>query len=175
MRVDTTLLMYGVFQSCRHALRHTSTALNLLSETLEFIKQQGTLVVEVPDKGVEENAIQSIVVVPSAEPDQADLLCPANQALFSLIYVGTSELQRLWAAGSKSAVRSLGYAFHMLPPLLRTPDQFSPRQYMCCFGDVRHHWNELSPEMRRTFCDVLGLDLAEVTALDNSADHLEGQ
>jgi hypothetical protein len=91
MLIDTTLLMYSAFQSCRHALRHTSTALNLLAETLEFVKQQGTLVAEAPDKWVEENAMQSIVVVPSAEPDQADLLSAANQALFSLIYVGTSD------------------------------------------------------------------------------------
>ncbi len=170
MRIDATLLMYGAFQSCRHAGRHTSTALNLLAEILEFANQQGTLVVEVPDTWVEKNAMQSIAVMPGGELNQVDLLSAANQALFSLICVGTNELQRLWTIGAKPAVRSLGYAFHMLPPLLRTPDQFSPSQYMCCFGKVLRHWNELSPEMRRTFCDVLGLDLTEVTALDDSAE-----
>jgi hypothetical protein len=149
---------------------HSATALSLLVETLEFVKQQGTLVAEVSDDWVNEHKLQGLVVPLGTEPKGDKTLSAANQKLFSLIDIGTHDLQRLWASDSKYAVRSLGYAFHIIPPLLRTPERFSPQSYLFCFRIVCNHWNELSPEMRQAFCAIQGLELAEATRLVNSAE-----
>jgi len=91
-----------------------------------------------------------------------DRIASSGQPLFALLYVGIHELQRLWASESTYAVRSLGYAFHMIPQLLRTPEQFDRKAYRFCFRMVSAHWDELSPEMRQSFCDVLGMTLEPV-------------
>jgi len=39
MLVDTTDLMYNVFQGCRGALRATPIGLSILREALEFVRQ----------------------------------------------------------------------------------------------------------------------------------------
>jgi hypothetical protein len=124
MLKDSTNLMYDVFQSCRHALRQTTTALNLLIETLEMVKHQETLLIEVSDDWVTTNQLRKRTVTLNAEEKLAYRLSPANQKMFTMIDVGTRELQRLWASESTNAVRCLGYAFHNIPALLLKPDEF---------------------------------------------------
>jgi hypothetical protein len=164
MLIDSTIFMYGVFQDCRHG-RGMERRLDVLIEAFEIAKQQGRLVVEVPETWVNANELRYSVVV-NQEQDSA--LLPANQQLFSLIYIGTQELKRLCALEAKHALRCLGYAFRNIPALLRTPDQFSPKAYMGCFRIVSNHWDKLSFEMRQAFCDVLGLGLEEATTMANS-------
>ena len=125
MLVDATILMYGVFQSCRHSLHRTAAALNLLAETFEIVKQQGTLLMEVPDNWVTERQLQEPKDSLQVEHKLDYAISPANQKLFSLIYIGTGELKRLWASESTYAVRCLGYAFHNIPALLLKPAEFN--------------------------------------------------
>src|SRR5258708_31128556 len=166
--IDTTDIMYGTFQSCRHALHHTGTALNLLAETLEMVKQQGMFVVEDSDEWVNKNNLQRLVVSPGDNTKQDNSLSPASERLFSLLYIGAQELQRLWALEAKQAVRCLGYSFHFIPAILRTPEEFSPEGYMTCFRLIAYHWDQLSVEMRQAYCKILDLEFEVATKLATS-------
>lgn len=156
--VDTTNLMYGVFQCCRAALRRTPEALNLIDEILKIIKQQETFIITVSDEWVKKIGTTSSIVDRSDRSMKDIALSPANQALFSLICVGATEFRRLWEAGASDAVRHLGYAFHNVPALLRTPDKFLPTDFL---GNMGRHWDEYSLEMKQAICDIKGISLQE--------------
>jgi hypothetical protein len=168
MLIDTTAIMYRTFLSCRHATLDTGSSLNLLAELIGLVKQQGTLAVELPDHWLDspDKEKQALVENPSkVKLAENSALSTQNQILFSLIDIGVHELQRLWQAESKLAVRSLGYAFHILPQLLRKPEEFDPERFMFCFRIVCKHWGELSLELQKAFCEVMGLTLDQVTTL----------
>ncbi len=170
MLIDSTHLMYETFQSCRHALENAGALLNLLRETLEVVKQQKTYTVEIPDHWAEplnEYTRRAILSTSGVEPTTVDSLSPENQQFFSLVYIGTHELIRLWASESKPAVRSIGYALHVIPDLLRKPQRFDRRGYWFCFRIVSTYWTELSLEMQHAFCKIMGLELKEARELIN--------
>jgi len=167
MLIDSTILMYATFQGCRHG-RTTDKHLNLLSEILKLVEHQLTFSVDVPDHWLDivyEYTRQQMTIGPGNQPRREFLLSSNNQQLFSLLCDGVHELQRLWSSESKYAVRSLGYAFHIVPQLLRTPEQFDRDRYMFCFRAVCAHWEELSPEMQKSFCNVLGIKEEEAQKL----------
>ena len=176
MEIDSPSLMYGTFQRCSHARPDCDELLTLLSSILVVVNQQQRFLVEVPDhlvpdkwvKAVHDDTQRASLYVRSLKQEVRDDLSARNQALFSLIEVGTRELQRLWAIQATFAVRSLGYAFHVLPNLLRTPEEFSPKSYRFCFRIISAHWNDLSLEMREAFCKVVGLKLESADTLIKS-------
>lgn len=165
MHIDSTRLMYSVFQSCRHGLHYSGTQLELLLETLDIVKQQRVLFVNVDDNWVKQHELESLAVAPLARLTRNDALSSANQPLFMLIDVGAHDLQRLWSAEAVPVVRRLGYAFHILPALLWKPQAFKPDLYMFCFRMVGLHWAELSSELRQAFCALQGLTLDEAARL----------
>lgn len=168
--------MHGTFQQCQHARPACGELLVLLSNILDVVKQQRRFLVEVPDaivpdkwiKAVRDDTERAILYTRGLKQAVRDDLSPRNQALFSLIDVGTRELQRLWAVQATFAVRSLGYAFHVLPDLLRTPEEFSPKSYRFCFRVISPHWNELSLELPGAFCKIVGLQLKSADTLVKS-------
>jgi len=95
--------------------------------------------------------------------------------LLDLVQIGARELQRLWAMGDKPAVQSLGYALHVIPDLLRTPEQFSQESYMFCFRIISVHWNKLSVPMQEAFCRVVGLRVGIAqTLIDTDGFSIKG-
>jgi len=128
---DTTILMNGTFQTCRHALPESAMWLNLLLQVLENVKQQRKLIVEIPDnwlsyadeysayyirksrvprsrihgnwlkirRRVDEkpslSTLRELLLGAGFKPEIETGLSTQNEQLFSLIYVGTHELQRL--------------------------------------------------------------------------------
>ena len=167
MLIDSTLLMYSVFQSCRHGLHKSGERLDLLIETLEIVKQQSRLLIGVSGGWVRQHQVQKLAVALWARLQRKDALSPTNQKLFSLVDVGARELRVLWSTESIDAVRCLGYAFHIIPALLWKPEQFSPEEYMFCFQRVCMYWGELSLEMRHVFCEVVGSTLDEAATIAN--------
>src|SRR5215510_16126061 len=120
MLIDSPSVMHGTFQRCRHAQPDCGELLALLNKILDVVNQQGKLLVEVPDrvlpdkwvKAVHDDTQRAIAFMQEMKPQDYDALSPKNQSLFSLIQIGTRELQRLWAIGAKPAVQALVYAFH---------------------------------------------------------------
>jgi len=169
--------MAGVFQQCRHGRTDCEELLTLLGSILVFVKLQQRFLVEVPAylvpdkwvKAVQDDTERAIAYMRSLKQEVRDDLSVRNQVIFSLIEVGTRELHRLWAIQSTSAVRSLGYAFHVLPDLLRTPEEFSPNSYRFCFRVISAHWKDLSLEMRQAFCKIVGLRVKSADTLIKSS------
>lgn len=133
-----------------------------------MVEEQGRFVINVPDEWGRQNKLQNGGVDRSQYLKEDDALSAANGPLFEVIYVGAYELWKFWASGSMGPVRSLGYAFHVLPGLLRTPDRFSPELYLFNFRIVSFYWNILSPELRAALCKLQGLDAREAARLIQS-------
>jgi hypothetical protein len=168
--------MYGVFQQCRHGRTDCGELLTLLGSILVYVNRQQRFLVEVPDylvpdkwvKAVRDDTERAISYMRNRNQEVRDDLSARNQVMFSLIEVGTRELHRLCAVQATIAVRSLGYAFHVIPDLLRTPEEFSPKSYRFCFRVISAHWEELSLEMREAFCEIVGLKLESADTLIKS-------
>ena len=158
MRVDTTKLMYGVFQICRVVEVRSGTALVQLAETLEIVKQQRNIVIRVTKTWVQQNKLQQSVVPCWTRLKPDTKISPANQELCDLVCLGTGELQRLLASEAFEAVQMLGYAFHIVPRLLRTPSEFQPTWF---FRNMRPNWEEYSIEMRQAICKMMHISLEE--------------
>jgi len=172
MLIDSPSVMYGTFQRCRHASPDSTELLALLNDVLEVVSQQGRFLVEVPDQHIPDKWLKAVrddterAITDLRDMEQGrDELSSQNQSLFSLLKEGTRELRRLWAMDAKHAVQSLGYAFHVIPPLLRTPERFNPESYMFCFRMISAFWKDLSLEMREAICKVVGLELGAAEGL----------
>ena len=114
---------------------------------LVCVRQCGTLVVAVPRAW-----LGCVCRVPlNGLPEK-------GQQLLSFVEVGLAELQRLSLAAPTEAVRSLGYALHPIPHLVRNSEEFDAQSYRFCFRIVAFFWSELSPEVQQAFCDRVGMD-----------------
>jgi hypothetical protein len=170
MLIDATQVMYSTLQVCRHTVKYGATvlALDVLDVTIDCVKRQRKLIVHIPNDWKRREEIQKSAVPIWARLRRNNVLSDANQKLLALIEIGAGELRRLCMAESEQAVRRLGYAFHMIPALLWTPEEFRPEWYMHCLRLVGGYWDALSVEMQQAFCDVLNLTLDEATTLVNS-------
>jgi len=169
-------MMYGTFHRCRHAKPDCGELLELLNNILEAVSQQGRLLVEVSDqhipdkwiKAVQDDTRRAIAHMEDMKLRDHDALSTQNQSLLALMQTGARELCRLWTTDEKAAVQSLGYAFHVIPQLLRTPEKFSRESYMWCFRIISAYWDKLSIGMQEAFCAVVGLELGAAQTLINT-------
>jgi hypothetical protein len=166
MLTDSTRLMFYTFQCARHAQPAVSELLPLLEKVLDTVMRERSFVVEIPDVWVSPcNAYAPAIVATFKEWPNASWTSSETAPLFSLVRTATVELRRLHAQDAVLAVRSIGYALHMIPRVLRGRDTFSRRDYELCFRMIGAHWSELSDEMRQAFCLVMGFDLQHAEAL----------
>jgi hypothetical protein len=178
MLIDSTKLMYIAFQRCRNAQLYrellldaqpeTGLLLNLLIQTLDAVKRNDALVLEIPEN--ENNSMltviqQEVELSPDANRTKLSFLSETKQRLFCLVCVGVQELKQLWTSDSEMAVQSLGYALHNIPRLLRSNEEFDPSLYRFSFRVAAAYWSELSIEMRQALCDAVELELAQVEEL----------
>lgn len=176
MVIDSPSVMYGTFQRCRHFKPDCSELLELLNNILEAVSQQRRFLAEVPEqlvpdkwkKALHDDTERAIRYIHERGLKDHDALLSKSVPVFSLLQIGTRELQRLWAIQATFAVRSLGYAFHVLPELLRTPEDFRLKSYRLCFRIISAHWDELSLEMREAICNIVGLKLQSADTLVKS-------
>jgi len=168
MLVDSIKLAYWTFQSCRHLGPETGLLLDVLSGTLDTVKQNDTLVVEIPESwfsSISSSIQQEIKISPDVDRVQLSRLPQKNQQLFSFVYLGANVSKRLWSTGSRRAVQSLGYALHNIPSFLRSSERFDPELYEFSFRVAASHWPELGTELQQTFCDLVGLELDQAEKL----------
>lgn len=165
MRIDSTIQMYNTFQACRMVSVTAGSDLSLMVETLEKVKEKRKLLLDVPKSWVQQHQQQRIVVSRFFTRQGVHSLSEANQKLFALIEIGTRDLQMRWAAEDFGALRSLGYAFHILPRLLWTSEEFDPKAYEFNFRIACKRWTRFSHELQNAFCDVLGFNQETVAEL----------
>jgi hypothetical protein len=157
--------MYRTFQCCRHSLSKSPYLLKRLLETLEIVKQRKKLLIKMPAEWIRQHKLQECVIPLGISLKRGNTLSDTNHKLFALIDTGTHELQNLWQSEAIELVRKLGYAFHNIPGLLWTPEEFNPRFYAYNFRVIGDNWDKLSLEMRQAFCAVQGIELSEVISL----------
>ena len=162
MKIDSTALMYCAFQSCRHLMADSSSYLETLVPVLDAVHNEHTFVVEVGDRveaSVRALGMYGLAASEANWPHGADL-APAHTQMLAVVDAAVRDLLRLTTVGPPEAVAAVGYALHPLPNLLRTPEDFEPRQYAFCLGIVAKHWRELSTPTCDAFCALVGQQLA---------------
>jgi hypothetical protein len=161
--IDGMALAYSAFQGCRCIGRgppdvyiRSERALELLGQVIPVLVARHAVVVDVPaswlddlDRPVREEITRHAGALRGALH---------NRHLMPPMGIGAAELLRLWRAGAMPAVRSLGYAFHFFPHLVRSGERFDPELFQFCFRIAAHHWDELSFEMRAVLIALAGID-----------------
>jgi hypothetical protein len=163
MKMDSTVLMYCAFQSCREMSPDAPAYLGALVPVLEAVRREQTFIVALHDEvGASVSALEMYSWA-STDVDwpHGHAVTPMHSRMLTLIDAGQRDLQRFATAGLSEAVLALGYALHPLPSLLRQPDEFEPGQYAFCLAVIAKHWHELSGETRAAFCRLIGAELAD--------------
>jgi hypothetical protein len=84
-----------------------------------------------------------------------------QQRLLAALGLAAEELERLVSAGATGPVRSLGYAVHVLPDLIRSRVDLSPREFRFNFRVAAVHWAAFSPAMQTALCGLAGFSPEE--------------
>jgi hypothetical protein len=161
--IDSTVVMYEAFQSCRHRGRDAQSDLRILAAVLDAVHRQNTLLVHVTfDIPASWTGLgQSRLPAADADAPHGGVLTPAHTELLAVVDEGARELERLVKSGQSEAVRNLGYALHVLPAILWAPGDFSPSLYAFNFGVAAKTWDVLSDSMRDALSALVGHDLAQ--------------
>jgi hypothetical protein len=94
-----------------------------------------------------------------------EVLSPAKRREIALLRLLVRELQRLLAIGADFTVQRLGHAFHNASQSLPLPDEPGIDAAMLDFRVISADWEDLSVEMRKGCCRVVGLELQAAEAL----------
>ena len=156
--VDSMRLAYETFQLCRYPGAATDIFLDLLIRTLEQVRLKDELITEIPESWLQEvnsSATEESEINPTADSVRLSGLPPKGRQLLSLIELGAKESRRLWASDSIIAVRSLGYALHPIPGLVRFSERFDAEMFRFNFRIAAFCWTELSEEAKQVLCDTV--------------------
>jgi hypothetical protein len=162
IRIDSMKLAFEAFQTGRHPGSYTTGYLDLAERVLLHVRGSRNLVVEVPGSWLSEAPYceeQCAAASCNSGQDSLDHLPEVGHQLLALMELAIGDLRRLWASGQKGPVRSLGYAMHCIPALVRRSDAFSRQLYAFCFQIVAFHWTAYSPELQQALCDLMGYSL----------------
>jgi hypothetical protein len=177
MLIDSTILMYSTFQLCRHASPgipdlsdRLVKRLDTLAEALAAVKASGLLLVDMPDKWIDQAkaglgsmAHTRLPVDVAQESASIFRLSAGNAGLFSLVDSGVPVLRAMAEAGDVPALRHLGYALHPIPSLFKNPGKFDSADYEFCFRIAATHWADLSDDFRLALCQAVKRDMKAVT------------
>jgi hypothetical protein len=162
--IDSLTLAYEALQSCRHGDSGTEAMLTLSVYALDCVDRTGYLEVEVPVSSL--SRWSRLRVAPLAQRHAVRELLPQQQRLFALMKASVVELDRLSSSHpSEKVLRSLGYALHVLPSLIRRGG-FNVRLFRgFCFRVGAYAWSDLSDEMRRILCELAETRIDRVNQL----------
>lgn len=171
MLIDSMKLASQTFLFCRWAIPDmTNLHLELLIWMFDQLRRNDELEMELPDSWPQPvdfiNFVKETYKV-SQKVDRVRLssLPQKGQQLLSLIELGAKELQRLWASDSVIAVRSIGYALHPIPGLVRSSEIFDAELFQFNFRIAAFCWTDLSQEIQQAFCDIVGAKRERVEKL----------
>lgn len=171
MLIDSPSILGAVFQRYRWVKRggraDLGELLALVSDILSVVEQQGKFLIDVPECWVPEKWVNAVRADTQRGVDYMNTMKLSDYDVFSaekrrqiaLFRLLVRELQRLWAIGADGTVQRLGHAFHNTGGSLRMPDEPGTAASMVDFRVISADWDELSLEMRKGCCRVVGLDL----------------
>lgn len=177
MLIDSPSILGCTFQRCRllRGRADIGELLELVSDILSEVEQQGKFLIDVPEGWVPEKWVKAVRgdtqrgidhIRTTMKLSDHDVLSAEKRRVISLLRLLVRELHRLWAIGADNTVHHLGYAFHNINGHdLRMPDEPGTDTLMWYFRVIGFHWDELSLEMREGCCRVVGLELQEAEAL----------
>ena len=167
--VNCVILAETTFLDCRYCGPASGELLGLLTEAFVQVRERGTLLVEFPPARL---AAVKTFFGPLRTHDEVRTnsasiaeLSPEKLRLLWLVEVAAGELQRLWSAKAKGAIRSLGYAVHPISELVLSKHAFEPRLFSFNFRIAAFHWSELSSEMQQALCDLAGIERTQADSL----------
>lgn len=166
MLIDSTRLMETAFHDSRYAFENTQFILDRLMTILDIVKKTDDFIVKISDPSLDSIAQEEDdFLSPYFLPPRISELSEPHQKLFHLIEMGTHELKHLWISDRIMAVRSLGYALHNLPFLLRSTLEFSLNDYKFSFRVAAAYWSDFSIDMRKALVQILDIDLSQAEDL----------
>ena len=154
MIVDSLELAFIAFQQCRHGGRPNAT-LDTAASALNLVHRQGVIQVELPTPTETQHGR-----LPAARGVQRQLedLTAEQLHLFELTREVVLELKDFCAADPRpESVRALGYAFHVLPEVVRTGDWMPDDFFHFNFRIAAGCWPKLSPRLREILCELAGI------------------
>lgn len=170
MLIDSMKLAYGTFQGCRHLRPGVEATLDLLVVTLDEVQAQGTLTLDVPASNMKpllSAVAQRVNCGPQhCELKRLDRLSESSRRLFYICCMAALELQRLSGTEARDALRYLGYALHIVPPLVISGKAIRPEEYQSFnFRVAACYWAVLSTGMQAALASMAGLELAQANKL----------
>ena len=154
--IDSMRLAYDTFQLCRYPGAATDVFLDLLIRTLDQVRLNDELITEIPESWLQEvNSSATEEINPTVDRVRLSGLPPKGRQLLSLIELGAEELRGLWASDSIIAVRSIGYALHPIPGLVRLSERFDAEMFRFNFRIAAFCWTELSEEVKQALCHIV--------------------
>ena len=160
--IDSMKLARQTFLFCRWAMPETTNLhLDLLILIFDQLRRNDKLEIEIPDSWPQpvdfvNFAKETYKIDQTVDKVRLSSLPSKGQQLLSLIELGAKDLQRLWASGSTTAVRSLGYALHPIPMLVRSSKIFDAELFQFNFRIAAFCWTEFSQETQQALCDTVG-------------------
>jgi hypothetical protein len=167
-RLDCPRLAAAAFQACRHLQDDTPRLLDVLVIVLAQAQDEATLRPEVPERLVAGLAAQVRGEISVGAQEPAAFL--ADQVLIGFCRTAALELQRLWREDRQDAVRSLGYAMHPVPAMLRDGADLDPDKYELCFAVAAYCWDDYEVSLRAELARQMDMELKEATRLAHEVD-----
>ncbi|MEO0869571.1 MAG: hypothetical protein AAFY17_14265, partial [Cyanobacteria bacterium J06642_11] len=165
------------FQGCRHLKPGVDLALGCLITVLDTVQKENTLILNISTSGLATDLTTlpdhwlACISNPSVNSPfvRVDTLPIDSRRLFRACCVAAKELNALWrSASAHSAIRSLGYAMHVVPPLVATGKPLKSNLYQLSFKAAAYQWTTFSTEMQQVLADMAGLNLSLANTLANT-------
>jgi hypothetical protein len=160
-------LVYRTLQGCRHSRDISIVMLPLARHILAEAESTRRDVVSLPPRWahVALAAIDQSITAPPEDAGAPPRFSSAPNPIWPVLGAGLADLERLWAAGDRAAVRALGYAFHNLPANLYAPESFDPARFQSSLSIVATFWPRLSPPLHDALCALAQLERPAIERL----------
>ena len=160
-------LVYRTLQGCRHSRDISIVMLPLARDILAEAEATRRDVVSLPPRWahVALAAIDQSITAPPEAAAAPPRFPSAPSPIWAVLGAGLADLERLWVAGDRQAVRGIGYGLHNLPARLYAPESFDPARFQSSLSIVATFWTRLSPALHDALCALAQLDRPSVERL----------
>jgi hypothetical protein len=171
MMVKITTLLLKLFQTARHIHARSylipdfPLVLQKAEIALASVQETQRLVIHVPEDwadGLPADVLAKITSTEHLDLSNTPHLPEGSKQMLAAIKYGLADIRTHFLLNSQNTVRSIGYGLHVLPGLLRHPEDFSPDSFQFNFGIIAFHWNELSDTLQDALCTLIDTDKQEV-------------
>ena len=174
MLVDSMKLAYEAFLAARHGYLK-GDALDLFARTIALVRERNAMVVEVPRSWVldlDPGFHETIQPDEDSARFQLSQLTERGQGLLNFVEVCAEELREMLAEGAPlAAIRSVGYALHVLPELVEGPaGLFKSHLFHFNLRIVAFHWSVIPSNLQVALCYLANIEPEETEHLVNQPE-----